>query len=152
MLKEIFSTLVAETENYLVLRGVPVKVSLGEPNDDSTSNRVYIAMQDYGIDPILKNRNPLLDDEPSPGPNYSHLISFSILPVADDYALRLQLIELLVELFEVRPSFQLSINSDEYELSISMKSASTEDFHQFWIARQKPAQPIVFFQARVSAI
>lgn len=151
MLREIFSTLVSETENYLIIKGIPAKVTLGEPDKQLAGNRVFIAMLDYGIDPILRNR-PMPDDDRIPSPNYSHLISFFALPVCEEYSSILQLIEALVEMFELKPFFQLTINNEDYELSISMKSTNTEDFNQFWIARQRPAQPVVFFQARVSAL
>lgn len=152
MLKEIFEKIVTETESYLLLKGLSVKVNLGEPSPAQAGNRVYIAMEDYGIDPLLKNHSPAPDDDAERSPNYSHLLTFYILPVSSDYTVRLQLIELMVELFEVRPFFQLVLGHNEYELSISMKSTSTADYQQFWISRQQPSQPVVFYQARVSAL
>jgi hypothetical protein len=152
LLKEIFSALVQETESYLLLKGLATRASMGDPDNNAPGNRIYIAMQDYGIDPFLKNHNPLLDDEPARTPNYSHLISFYIVPVSEDYGTRLQLIEALVELFEVKPFFQLVINKEEYELSISMKSVSTSEYQQFWISRGQPSQPVIFYQARVSSL
>jgi hypothetical protein len=152
VLKEIFEKIVAETESYLLLKGLSVKVNLGEPSPAQAGNRVYIAMEDYGIDPLLKNHSPAPDDDAQRSPNYSHLLTFYILPVSPDYTMRLQLTELMVKLFEVRPFFQLVVGHDEYELSISMKSTTTTDYQQFWISRQQPSQPVVFYQARVSAL
>ena len=140
-------------ESFLLVKGLATKVKIGEatPSQHGT-NTVYIAMQQYGVDPFLKNHPPLLDDEPTNTPNFSHLISFYVLPQSDDYETRLQLVEAIVELFEIKPFFQLLINKDEFELSISMKSVTSADYEQFWIARQQPSQPVVFYQARVSAL
>lgn len=152
MLKEIFQKIVSETESYLLLKGISTKVNLGEAAAGHAGNRVYIAMQDYGIDPLLKSHLPVPDDEFSRSPNYCHLISFYVLPVSPDYELRLQLLETVVELFEVKPFFQLLIDKEEYELSISMKGVTTEEYQQFWLARQQASQPVVFYQARVSSL
>ena len=135
------------------MKGLATKVKIGEPSATSSgANIVYIAMQQYGVDPFIKNHTPLLDDEPSSSPNFSHLISFYILPISDEYETRLQLIEAVVELFEIKPFFQLMINKDEFELSISMKTVAAADYEQFWIARQQPSQPMIFYQARVSSL
>jgi hypothetical protein len=153
MLREIFTKIASETESFLLVKGLATRVRVGEPAVNSSMQpMVYIAMQQYGIDPILKNRPPVIDDDMSSTPNYSHLISFYISPVCDDYEMKLQLIEAVVEHFEIRPFFQLVINHDEFELSISMKNVSAADYDQFWLARQQPSQPVVFYQARVSAL
>jgi len=153
LLREIFNKIAAETESFLLVKGLATKVKIGEaPIKSQGTNTVFIAMQQYGVDPILKNRPPMFDDDPSATPNLSHLISFYVLPCCEDYETRLQLIETIVEHFEIRPFFQLIINKDEYELSISMKTLSATDYEQFWIARQQPSQPVVFYQARVSAL
>lgn len=152
MLKEIFEKIVSETESYLLLKGAAAKVILGEPSPAQAGNRVYIAMEEYGIDPLLKNHSPSPDEDSPRSPNYCHLLSFYILPVSPDYSTRLQIIELLVELFEVRPFFQLIVGHEEFELSISMRAVSTAEYQQFWISRQQPSQPVVFYQARVSAL
>ncbi len=153
MLKEIFSTIAAEIENYLLVKGLATKVKIGSPAGKSSSNNnVYLAMQEYGIDPFLKNHGPTINEEGPGVPNYSHLISFYILPVSNKYNTRLQLIETIVELFETKPFFQLMLGTGEYELSISMKTVTTSTYEQFWVAQQQPPQPVVFYQARVSAL
>ena len=153
MLKEIFTTIAAETESYLLVKSVATRVRIGNPPANAIgSNVVYLSMQDYGVDPYFKNHIPNLADEPSQIPNYSHLISFYMLPVSSDYEMRLQLLEAIVELFEVKPFFKLLIGKDEFELSISMKPVTTAGYEQFWIACQQPSQPVVFYQARVSSL
>ena len=153
MLKEIFSTIASETESYLLVKGIATRVRIGNPPAKAVgSNTVYLSMQDYGVDPYVKNHIPNIDDDVSQSPNFSHLISFYLLPVSEDYEMRLQLLEAIVELFEVKPFFQLVINKAEFELSISMKPVTTAGYEQFWIACQQPSQPVVFYQARVSSL
>ena len=153
MLKEIFSTIASEMENYLLVKGLATKIKTGIPERKAgAGNVVYITMQEYGIDPFLKNHGPSFNEETPGAPNYSHLISFYILPVSSKYNTRLQLIEAVVEFFEVKPFFHLPLSNGEYELSISMKTVTTTTYEQFWIANQQPPQPVVFYQARVSAL
>ncbi|MBC7849127.1 MAG: hypothetical protein H7Y31_05295 [Chitinophagaceae bacterium] len=152
MLKEIFQKIASETENYLLLKGLGTKVKIGDSALRSSSkNMIILAMQDYGIDPMLKNHPPPIDGDRS-GPNYAHLLSFYLLPVSEKYENRLDLLEAIVELFEAKPFFQLEINDEEYELSISMKTSSAADYQQFWLAREQASQPVVFYQARVSSL
>lgn len=152
MLKEIFDKIAAETESHLLVKGLATTVKIGPPVGKISSNTVvYIAMQEYGIDPILKNHMPASIDDTSSTPNYSHLISFYIVPVAGKYTKRLQLIEAVVELFELKPFFHLPLSAGEFELSISMKTVTTTIYEQFWLAQQLAPQPVVFYQARVSS-
>lgn len=151
LLVDIFTSIAKEAENFLTKKGLPAKVKIDEPPSQAVNaDRVYIAMQEYGIDPLLKNHLPNPDD-PEPGPNFAHLISFFVLPVSKSYKMRLQLLEAIVELFETKPFFNMMIRNNEYELSISMKSPSAPDYQQFWLALQQPSQPVVFYQARVSS-
>lgn len=153
MLKEIFEKIASEIESYLLVKGISTKVKIGMQGEKTgTNDIVFIAMQEYGIDPILKNHIPVMTDDLSGIPNYSHLISFYILPVCNKYSRRLQLIETLVELFELKPFFNLTLSNGEFELSISMKSTTTNTYEQFWISRQQRPQPVLFYQARVSSI
>lgn len=153
MLKEIFHKITVETEHFLLLKGLQCKVKLGDPQDDPAGGPlIYLAMQDYGIDPFFRNRQPDFDDEAFSSPNFSHLLSFYLLPVAPAYETRLQLLETVVELFETHPFFQLTYKKDTYELAISMKSVNTAEYQQFWMARRQPSQPVVFYQARVSLV
>jgi hypothetical protein len=153
LLKEIFSTIASETESYLLVKGLATRVRIGNPPAKAVgSTTIYLSMQDYGVDPYFKNHIPNMDDEASQSPNYSHLISFYLLPVSEDYEMRLQLLEAIVELFEVKPFFHLTIKKAEFELSISMRPVTTAGYEQFWIACQQPSQPVVFYQARVSSL
>jgi len=153
LLKEIFHKITVETENFLLLKGLQCRVKLGDPQDEPLDGPViFLAMQDYGIDPFFRNHRPDFDDEAFSSPNFSHLLSFYLLPVSPSYETRLQLLETVVELFETRPFFQLPYKSDTYELAISMKTVNTTEYQQFWMARQQPSQPVVFYQARVSLV
>ena len=153
MLKEIFEKIATEIESYLLVKGIATKVKTGmQGGKASTNNIVYLTMQEYGIDPFLKNHGPTINEEAPGVPNYSHLISFYILPISSKYNMRLQLIEAVVELFEIKPFFNLALSIGEYELSISMKTVTTSTYEQFWLAQQQPPQPVVFYQARVSAL
>lgn len=153
MLKEIFHTIASETENYFLLKGITIKTSIGDLcGTEPSGNRLVLAMQDYGIDPYLKNHSHLLDEGPEGMPNYAHLISFYFIPYTSDYLEGLHWIETLVELFEVKPFFQLETNGNTYELAISIRSSGVAEFQQFWIAKQQPARPVLFYQARVSSL
>ncbi len=153
MLPEIFHTIATETENYFLLKGIPVKTTIGDLKGNETSGPgLVLAMQDYGIDPYLKNHSHLQDEGPEGMPNYAHLISFYFIPYSNDYLESLHWIETLVELFEVKPFFQLETNGNMYELAISIRSTDIVTIQQFWIARQQSARPVLFYQARVSSL
>lgn len=154
MLREIFEKIAAETESFLLLNGVSAQVKIGDPvaHPPAESTTIYIAMKEYGIDPVIRNHLPHLEESGFSSSNYAHLISFYVIPDTNRYEIKLQLVETVVALFEERPFFQLQINQQDYELSISMKPASSTEYQQFWIARQQPSQPVIFYQARVSSI
>lgn len=153
MLKEIFHTIASETENYFLLKGLSVKTTIGDPPvTNAPSPRLHVAMQDYGIDPYLKNHSHAQEEGPQGKPNYAHLISFYFIPHTDDYLTQLQWIETLVELFEVKPFFQLESEGDTYELAINMRTVTSAEYQQFWIAKGLSARPALFYQARVSSL
>lgn len=151
MLKEIFDKMCKEMESYFLQKGTTAKFILGYPSPLEQREGIYIALQDYGIDPLLKNRLPVTDEQPHFS-NYAHLLSFFLQPVCAAYERRLQLLETIVEFFEVRPFFEITIGKEQYELAISMKTVTTQDYTQFWIARQQPPEPVLFYQARLSEI
>lgn len=153
MLKEIHQLLANEAEHYLAGKGIHAKILPGNPARDEPSGapRLFLAMQDYGIDPIFKDHLPETQEPAAGNQNYAHLISLYFIPYAADYLQELQLTEWLVEFFELRPFFQFSIGAKHYELAIAMQSQARSESYQFWIARQLPARLMVGYQVRVSA-
>lgn len=152
MLREIFEKIATEAHSYLLLKGLTPAIQLGSPDGSSSANGIlYIGMEQYGIDPVLRN-HPQYEESNFPSTNFSHLISFYIVPRAAQYEQQLQLIENMVLFFEEKPFFQLTVDQEEYELAISMKPTNSADYQQFWIALQQPSQPVLFYQARVSSL
>jgi hypothetical protein len=152
MLREIFTKIASEMGAMLVQKGNTARVILGPVPMGESKPGIYIEMQDYGVDPLLRHHTlPQTEEAPSFS-NYAHLIAFSVIPGNPDYDKQLQWMEDVVAFFDTRPFFQLMVDGQEYELAISMKSVSSNDFYQFWIARMEKPGPVVFYQARVSAI
>jgi len=149
MLREIFDKIAREMENYFQKNSLNAKVIAGNSVKESDKNAVYLELQDYGIDPLLKNQSRSYDE---PSSNYSHIIIFSVLPSATSYENNLQLLETCVRFFDDHHFFELLVNKKEFELSISLKSSNPAEINQFWIARQQTPKPVLFYSARVSAI
>jgi len=149
MLREIFDKIAREMENYFQKNSLNAKVIPGNSVKESDKNAVYIELQDYGIDPLLKNQSRSYDE---PSSNYSHIIIFSVLPSASSYENNLQLLETCVRFFDDHHFFELLVNKKEFELAISLKASNPAELNQFWIARQQTPKPVLFYSARVSAI
>ena len=149
MLREIFDKIAREMENYFQKNSLNAKVIAGYPMKEVDKNAVYLELQDYGIDPLLKNQSRSYDE---PSSNYSHIIIFSVLPSASSYENNLQLLETCVRFFDDHHFFQLLVNKKEFELAISLKASKPAELNQFWIARQQTPRPVLFYAARVSAI
>jgi len=149
MLREIFDKIGREMEGFFQKNSLNAKVIGGNPLKEQDKTAVYLELQDYGIDPILKNQPRGFDESSS---NYSHIIIFSVLPSASSYENNLQLLEACVQFFDDHHFFELLVNKKEFELSISLKSSNAAELNQFWIARQQTPRPVLFYTARVSAI
>jgi hypothetical protein len=78
--------------------------------------------------------------------------SFYIIPRHNDYLKLLHLTELISSHFEQKPFLQWTIGGKEFEMAISSLEVPIEVMNQFWIARKKPHQPVLFYKARVSDI
>jgi len=135
-------------ENYFQKNSLNARVVTGNPVKEQDKQAVYLELQDYGIDPLLKNQSRF--NEPSS--NYSHIIVFTVLPSASSYENNLQLLETCVRFFDDHHFFELLVNKKEFELAISLKSSNPAEINQFWIARQQTPKPVLFYSARVSAI
>ncbi len=138
-------------ENYFQQKSLNAKVTTGNSLKEPDRNTIFLELLDYGIDPLLKNQSRAYDDDVA-STNYSHIISFFVLPCSPVYETRLQLLESCVEFFDHQHFFQLSVNKEEFELAISLKATHQNELTQFWIARQQPPAPVLFYTARVSAI
>ncbi len=149
MLREIFDKIGREMENYFQKNSLNAKVVIGYSVKEADKNAVYLELQDYGIDPLLKNQSRSFDE---PSSNYSHIIIFTVLPSASSYENNLQLLETCVRFFDDHHFFELLVNKKEFELAISLKSSNPAEINQFWIARQQTPKPVLFYSARVSAI
>ncbi len=152
MLREIFEKIATEASSYLLLKGLTPTIKLGAPDASHAANgTLFIGMEQYGVDPVLRN-HPQFEETAFPSTNFAHLISFYIVPRAEQYEQQLQLLENMVLFFEEKPFFQLTVDQEDYELAISMKDTKSADYQQFWIALQQPSQPVLFYQARVSSL
>jgi len=145
MLEEIFEKLSAEITDACKPFSKKIDVGFGT-NSSGKNASVSIELMNFTPDFTSKN---LPAAPPSPS---TYGFSFYIIPRHSDYLKLLQLTELICGLFEQKPFMQWAIGGKEYEMAISAMEVPIEVMNQFWIARKKPHQPVLFYKARVSDI
>ena len=79
------------------------------------------------------------------------LYAFTFFIIADipDYGDCLHFTELICDYFDKKPFIQVKINEQEFEVAVSSLELTIEELNQFWMAQNKPHQPILFYQARI---
>ena len=145
MLEEIFEKLSEEITE--ACKPVSKKMNVGFGiNGSGRSASVSIELMNFTPDFTGKN----LPSAPSAPSTYG--FCFYIISRHNDYLKLLRLTELISGHFEQKPFMQCAIGGKEYEMAIAPMEMSIEVINQFWIARQEPHQPVLFYKARVSDI
>ena len=145
MLEEIFEKLAGEVTE--ASKPVSKKITVGFGNNSSGKTAtVSIELMNFTPDFATKNF-----PAPAPAPSV-YGFTFYIIPRNSDYLRLLRLTELISGHFDQKPFMQWSIGGKEYEMAISAIDIPLEVLNQFWIARQEPHQPVLFYKARVSDI
>jgi hypothetical protein len=151
VLNEILQKIATEAAHYVLHQnGFPVNIV--HATDHPDHDHVLLSLLDYGIDPISKNQLPVFGDDSQNLSRYTHMATLCLIPYLKDQEISLKMIEQLVELFEIKPFFQLTLGDQVYELSISAKSMTITESQLFWIARKEPARTALFYQVRVSPL
>jgi hypothetical protein len=153
VLNEIFQKIATEAAHYLLHQnGFPVSISIATDDTGPDDDHVLLSLLDYGLDPISKNQLPVFGDDSRNVSRFTHMATLCLIPYLKDKEASLNVIEQLVELFEIKPFFQLTIGEQMYELSIAARSLNMTEAQLFWIARKEPARPALFYQVRVSPL
>jgi hypothetical protein len=145
MLEEIFEKLSAEVTDACKPFSKKIDVGFGTTSSGKNGS-VSIELMNFTPDFAGKNLPAALPALSTYG------FSFYIIPRHNDYLKLLQLTELISAHFEQKPFMQWAIGGKEYEMAISAIEIPIEVMNQFWIARKKSHQPVLFYKARVSDI
>jgi len=145
MLEEIFEKLSEEITDACKPFSKKIDVGFGTI---SSGKNASVSIELMNFTPDFGGKN--IPATPSALSTYG--FSFYIIPRHNDYLKLLHLTELISSHFEQKPFMQWTIGGKEYEMAISSMEVPLEVMNQFWIARKKPHQPVLFYKARVSDI
>src|SRR6476620_2784694 len=141
MLEEIFEKLAGEVGEACRPVSKKINVGFGNSNAGKTAT-VSIELLSFTPDFAAKNF-PSAPPAPS-----AYGFSFYIITRNSDYLRLLRLTELISGHFEQKPFMQWTMSGKEYEMAVSPIDISLEVLNQFWIARQEPHQPVLFYTER----
>lgn len=150
MLPEIVQKLCTDLQISMQAAGINIKknqVFAGPASKPARGARVRIEVLRFGYEPILQNFPP-----GEPGRKAIYSFSFVIIAEQDDYYDRLSIIEAIAQHFDKQPFVQVKINEVEYEMGLSVLETNLDFINQFWLTQQKPHQPVLLYQARISEI
>ena len=152
MLEAIFQRLQQLLVAALQQKQIPASVIVGAlgPSNPAESS-LLLALHEFGPDPILQYHT-LPPETDGKNPNTSHLLTFHVIPESHRYLELLRLVEFVVMFFDEHPFIDVSTEHTSYEVAISMKAITANDYSQFWLSRQEKSQPVIFYQARISVV
>lgn len=149
MLVEIFQEIGQQLLVYVQEHshlGSRVRYRIGERGRPK-SHSLRMDLLGFGFD---SQHNNYLPNSPIGKTFYS--FTFFVTAETAEYEHRLELIEHACDHFDKRPFIQVRLREREYEVAISPLQVSMEALNDFWIARQSPHQPVLFYQARISEV
>ena len=147
MLPEIFHAIEENIFNHFEARNIKLRNTKILSDTAWRARHLRIELLRFGYAVNSKNFpvTPSLDNS---------AYSFTIFIVANipDYSDCLRFTELVSDHFDKKPFLQLKIDTQEFEVAFSALDLSIEELNQFWMAQNKPHQPVLFYQARISEI
>lgn len=148
MLTESFSEIINKITSHLKQKGI----NLSTGHNDSYSRKagdgpnIRVELLCFGHESI-KNYLP-----GSPVGNSIYSFNYFIIAEHNSYKEKLHVTELISNYLDKNPFLPFSIEENNFEMSLSPLMVDLEFINNFWIARQVPHAPVLFYQARISAI
>jgi hypothetical protein len=150
MLPEIFEHIREELQTALEPRQngkKKLRIEIGPGKRKSEKQFISMELLRFGNDTKYKNF-PTGPSEISSLYNFS----FFIAPQHLAYEDQLLVTETICDHFNKTPFIQVNIGGKEYEVAMSAMELDIEAINEFWIARQRPHGPVLFYQVRISEV
>ena len=149
MLPEIFEYIREELQTALEPKQngkTKWRLEIGPGKRKSGKQFISIELLRFGNDTTNKNYPAATPSQISSLHNFSFFVAPEHLPYED----QLMVTETICDHFFKRPFIQVNINGKEYEVAMSAMELNLESINEFWIARQRPHSPVLFYQVRIS--
>lgn len=150
MLAEIFDYIREELQTALESKQVGKKkwkIEIGPGKRKTGKQFITLELLRFGNDNTNRN-HPTGPSEISSLHNFTFFVGTEHLPYED----QLIATEAICDHFFKQPFIQINIGGKEYEVAMSAIELDIDAINRFWIARQRPQSPVLFYQVRISEV